>query len=536
MPIYGPSGSGKSSLARAGLIPDLARHPIPGYNQARVAVLVPGTHPLESLGTVLARIATQDLTPVAKTREFARELKQVNEAGEYDGLRRIASVIPDITISPLVVLVDQFEEVYTLCKDSTEREAFVGNLLNAAGDRAKQVTVILTLRSDFLGEIQKHPDLNRLFSEQGYLVPAMNLEELRQVIAKPAELAGYPLDEATITLLLEQTKNREGALPLLQFTLSRIWEELRQGIPPVETLARIGGVGGALAGEAERVYASLVPGDKTIARRVFLGLVQLGEGTKDTRRRVSVMNLVSHQDDFEQVKQVIDRFAEPGVRLITRSASLEDGKETVEVTHEALIEHWQVLNQWLTQSRDDLRFQRRLEDAAQHWQAVGQPEGSLWRPPDLDLLKSFYGRVGEELTPLQLAFFQASISAVEAVEKQKKKQRRRVVLMLSGGVVILSAFSLTMAGLARFAFTKANETNLREQAARVLNWLPTAKSTQGLMLAIDTVNRSQDLAPNIFNTAQSSLLTAIQIAKEENLYQGHKALVPVDRSIESIDE
>jgi hypothetical protein len=148
LPIYGPSGSGKSSLARAGLIPELARHPIPGYDRARVAVLVPGTHPPESLATVLARIVTQDLTPVAKTREFAGELQRVNEAEEYDGLRRIADVMPDITISPLVVLVDQFEEVYTLCKDATEREAFVGNLLNAAGDRAKRVMVIVTSRGD----------------------------------------------------------------------------------------------------------------------------------------------------------------------------------------------------------------------------------------------------------------------------------------------------------------------------------------------------------------------------------------------------
>ena len=141
LPIYGPSGSGKSSLARAGLIPELAKHPIPGYDRARVAVLVPGTHPLEALATVLARIATNDPIPVTKTREFATELAQKSQTNEYDGLRRIADVLPDITLSPLIVLVDQFEEVYTLCKAQDERDAFVANLLCAAGDRAKRVMV-----------------------------------------------------------------------------------------------------------------------------------------------------------------------------------------------------------------------------------------------------------------------------------------------------------------------------------------------------------------------------------------------------------
>ncbi len=128
LPMYGPSGSGKSSLARAGLIPEFARRPLPGAAQARVAVLVPGTHPLEALASVLARVATNDPTPVTKTREFARELEQANKEGDYDGLRRIADVLLNINASPLIVLVDQFEEVYSLCKNQAERDAFIGNL------------------------------------------------------------------------------------------------------------------------------------------------------------------------------------------------------------------------------------------------------------------------------------------------------------------------------------------------------------------------------------------------------------------------
>lgn len=249
LPIYGPSGSGKSSLARAGLIPELARRPLPGYAQARVAVLVPGTHPLEALASVLAQVATNDPTPVTKTREFALELEQANFEGDYDGLRRIANVLLNINVSPLIVLVDQFEEVYSLCKNLAEREAFIGNLLTGASDRSGHVSVIVTLRSDFLGETQKHPGLNRLFAEQGFLVPVMDEEDLRQAIRQPAELAGHPLDNATIELLIKETQGRDGALPLLQFALTRIWSGLAEGKEPAQTLKAIGGVGGALAGK-----------------------------------------------------------------------------------------------------------------------------------------------------------------------------------------------------------------------------------------------------------------------------------------------
>ncbi|MEP0873557.1 AAA family ATPase [Trichocoleus desertorum AS-A10] len=431
LPIYGPSGSGKSSLVRAGLIPELARHPLPGYARARVAVLVPGTHPLEALATVLVRVATDDQTPAAKTREFVGELEQANQNNEYDGLRRIADVFPDITISPLIVVVDQLEEIYTLCEAQDERDAFVANLLCAAGDRARRVSVIVTLRSDFLGETQKHAVLNRLFSEQGYLVPAMSPEELRQAIAKPAELAEHPLDAATIDLLVKDAEGREGALPLLQFALECIWEGLAEGKAPVETLKAINGVGGALAGKAQQIYDSLDDERKAIARRLFLGLVHLGEGTKDTRRRASLDSLISHQDQPMNVKQVIHLFAAPGVRLITLST--ENNIKTVEVTHEALFGHWNQLRSWLEGSRSDLRFQRRLDEAARYWNEQGRPEGNLWRSPDLDSLQQFFQRASDGMTLLQVEFFQAS---------KRTKNIRKLLQKLSVGGLLAGLFFL----------------------------------------------------------------------------------------------
>ena len=433
LPIFGPSGSGKSSLARAGLIPELVRRPIPGYDRARVAVFVPGTHPLEALAGIVARIATGDLTPVAKTREFVGELQQKNQQGSRDGLRRIADLLPDIASSPLVVLVDQFEEIYTLCENKEERDAFVENLLCAASDRAKRVTVIITLRSDFLGETHKHPQLNRLFGEPGpgHYVTATNAEELREAIAKPAENTGRSIDDATIDRLVLETEGREGALPLLQFALTRIWDGLEAGTEPADTLKAIGGVGGALAKEAKRIYEGLALEEKAIARRVFVGLVQLGEGVKDTRRRVAIDGLVSHRESREAVKRTIERFAAPGVRLISLSA--EGETETAEVTHEALFEHWQLLQEWLDGSREDIRFQRRLQEAARYWEEGDRPEGRLWRTPDLELLREFAGRCGDDLTLVQMAFFEAS----EKGERDQQREKRRQFQALVGGIVLL---------------------------------------------------------------------------------------------------
>lgn len=517
LPMYGPSGSGKSSLARAGLIPELARRPLPGYAQARVAVLVPGTYPLEALASVLARVATNDPTPVTKTREFALELEQANKEGDYDGLRRIADVLLNINVFPLIVLVDQFEEVYSLCKNLAERDAFIGNLLTGASDRSGHVSVIVTLRSDFLGETQKHPVLNRLFASQGFLVPAMDEEELRQAIRQPAELAGHPLDNATIELLIKETQGRDGALPLLQFALTRIWSGLAEGKEPAQTLKAIGGVGGALAGEAQRIYDSLSSEDKDIARRVFLGLVQLGEGSKDTRRRTEIKQIISQRDSPEQVKQVIARFSAPGVRLITLAANTN--AQTAEVTHEALFDHWQQLNQWLDSSRSDIRFQRRLEEAAVHWDENGRPEGSLWRPPDLDLLRSYEQRAGDNMTPLQLEFLNAADNHQKQAEKERNRQRLFVVWGLSTGLFLTT-------GLAVFAVSQLQQVQ-RQRAEQLAATAQTQLSSQpadAQVNAIAAIGLDRSPFVNFPNhplsaSIQGSLLDVIRVNKEQNQLQ-----------------
>jgi formylglycine-generating enzyme required for sulfatase activity len=434
LPILGPSGSGKSSVARAGLIPELARNPLPGYARARVGIFTPGSDPVHALAGILARMLTGEAVPAKKAEEFEEILIKRCDKGKYDGLTRIARLFPDIQEAPLVILVDQFEEVYAYCDSQDEscqlhdkRDCFIGNLLQAASDAAGPVSVVLTLRSDFLGETQSSEDLNRAIAENGEIIPAMGRAELRLAIAKPAENAGHPFKDALVNNLVEQTRDREGALPLLQFALTRLWAGMADGQQPADTLEEINGVGGALAKEARRLYNNLPAEDQTIARRAFLGMVNLGEGIKDTRRRVSLDQVVAAGEDRARVKKVLEIFSGRNARLITLSgAEGAGGVQTAEMTHEALLEHWRDLKDWLRKTRDDMRLHRRLELAAKNWKAQKYPTGSLWRSPDLDLLRNLYRDPKIDFSKLEEKFYRAS---ERALTKKRLLQASLAVLI-----------------------------------------------------------------------------------------------------------
>ncbi|EDZ93802.1 pentapeptide repeat protein [Limnospira maxima CS-328] len=432
LPIYGTSGSGKSSLTRAGLIRELDKKPLFGYQKAKIPVLFPTTHPLESLATVLARIVTNDPSPVEKTAEFERVLKNPSDRGEYEGLRRIANQIPNIHESLLVVVVDQFEEVFTLCKDDEERKAFIENLLCAAKDADRHTSVIVTMRSDFLRETQQYLGLDGLFSSNGFLVPSMQREELEMAIAKPAEIAGHSLEPAIIQLLIEQTKGREGALPLLQFALQRIWEGLEDGIDPAETLEKIGGVGGALAGEVQRLYESLSPEDQSLARRIFLALVNLDESDKTTRRRAPVSELISNKQEEPAIKSIIRRFSARGVRFLSTSQDPQQG-ETLEVTHEALIHNWDKLQGWLSERREQLHQKQKFERYAEEWRSQNKSPDYLLQGRILRKAQEFNKTAAQEVALSELAteFIKAS-----QTEKWRKRFKSLGVLALVPTVMI----------------------------------------------------------------------------------------------------
>ena len=519
LPVLGPSGSGKSSLVRAGLIPQLARRPLAGKERARVLVFTPGMRPLWMLAGMLARVADKE-SKFSDPQYNDGCLRQANEDGELDGLQRIADLLPRIDTSPLILVVDQFEEIYAPDVKERERTAFIDNLLVAAGDGSGRISAILTLRSDFLGQTQRHSNLNQAIAAQEITIPAMSVEELEEAIAKPAENAGRGLDAGTVAQLVNETVGREGALPLLQFALQQIWEGMGEGKEPARTLKEIGGVGGALANKAQQIYEGLGLQEREIARRVFQGLVQLGEGAKDTRRRAEVDKLRSRRDDPVLVKQTIDRFSAVSSRLITLSSTSE-GVETAEVTHEALFDHWQQLNDWLDENRDDIRFQRRLDDAVSDWNEKGRPSGSLWRPPNLDLLREYRRRAGADMTELQEAFYKASNGS---------ERRRRI------GISAIGVSLVALAGATTWSALHANRLTIEaeNQTARALAQTSSThfeadRVFDSLAMAVRagrTIQATKHANPEILNQVKTALLYAKdRELREFNRLEGHSAPV-----------
>jgi WD40 repeat protein len=507
VPLVGASGSGKSSVVFAGLVPKLLQA---GHWQ--FTYFRPGADPFYALAEALVplyRPESDSTDKITQAGKLADALK--------DGipLAHIFSWIQRQHPNDRVLLIaDQFEELYTLCTDEATRHKFLDTLLAGIAAPADRIPcdplLVATIRADFWGNaISYRPFVDALPNAYPNLGP-MNRTELADAIAKPAEIAGHPLDLSTVARLIEQTADREGALPLLQFALTQIWVGLAAETTPAETLKSIGGVGGALAGKAQQIYGSLTPTEQEIARRVFLGLVQLGEGAKDTRRRVKLEQLRSHRNNPEQVKKTIERFASPGARLITLAN--EGGAETAEVTHEALFDNWQQLKNWLDGGRSDLRFQRRLDDAAMNWQDKGRPEGILWRLPDLDLLRRYQERAGDDMTPLQLEFFQASIDAEKAQKQAEEDKKRRLIiaLVVTSGVAILA-----------LAQTQQVQRQRVEQLAINAELLTSSQPVDAVIAAIAAKSLSESFFVQFPNHAQfaaveTSLLDAIESNREQN--------------------
>ncbi|WP_295442480.1 hypothetical protein [uncultured Thiodictyon sp.] len=363
-------------------------------------------------------------------------------------MSRIATLLWEPDRVPLVLLLDQAEELFSLCPDAAEQGRFLDNLLAAVTDPTPHLYLLLTLRSDFLGETQRFPAFNTLLTRQARLVPVLDEPGLR--------LAGQPLDAAAVQLLLEeQSAGREGALPLLQYALTEVWRGLQAGQPAAQTLNACGGVGGALAGRAQQVYAALTPAAQAVARRCLLRLVQLGEGGPDTRRRAVLDDLLAEGETRADLLATLRRFAAADARFLTFWRG-DDGREQVEITHDALIAHWGTLRDWLAADRDDLRLAARLEAAAKHWQVQGEAAGLLWRRPDLDLLRRYAGRHGTELTALQGRFYRAA---------GRRERRERLV---KGGALLLTLIAL---GAAWWAYRAERVATLtRGQAEDLINY------------------------------------------------------------------
>jgi uncharacterized protein YjbI with pentapeptide repeats len=411
--LIGPSGSGKSSLARAGLVAALKQGSIEGSADWPVAICRPGSDPLESLAVSLGQNTSDALALMGELGEDERALHITVRMSLRD-------------CSPerrLVVLVDQFEEVFTLCRNEDLRQALMDNLLYAATVTGGQTVVILAMRADFYGKCAEYPTLAAALSDHQALVGPMTARELRQAIERPAQLAGGELEPGLAELILRDLEGQAGSLPLLQHALLELWEGRSGRCLTHAAYQTIGGVAGALEGRAEAVYQSFSEAEREICRQVFLRLTEPGEDTEDTKRRMPFRDLVLTETARETVEEVVQRLAGADVRLVTTEGSADE--RFVEVVHEALIRNWGRLRNWIDADRVFLNWRKRLRFALDQWQDKVQNEWALLRGTPLTEAERWLDKRGSDLGQAERDFIQASVALRELEERRERDTMRK---------------------------------------------------------------------------------------------------------------
>jgi WD40 repeat protein len=420
--VSGASGSGKSSLLRAGLMP------VATAGGQRAVSVTPGDRPLEQL-------ALADL-------------------GSDGGL----------------LVVDQLEEAFTLCRDTVVRAEFF-HRLDAVATRHR---VIVGVRADFLVACTRYPGLARAMSDGTVIVGAMAAEGLRQAITEPARLAGLTVERALVAQVLAEVEGQPGALALVSHALLETWRQRSGTVLTLAGYEAAGGVTGAVARTAELVYAALTADQQRIARQLLLRLTALGDGIEDTRRRVARSEL-----GLDGVDVVIEAFA--AARLIVVS------EDSIEFAHEAVLVAWPRLTGWLAEDRDALRTHRQLTEAVANWESLGREAGSLYRGARLALAQEWAARPERRatLTAAEVAFLDASVAA-EAAEHAATMRRSRQFRRLSVALAAMLAVVTVLAGTAVWQW-RAAEDQRRQALSRQL-------ATQALSAADTDVAQAMRLS------------------------------------------
>lgn len=415
--LVGPSGSGKSSVVAAGVVPRLKEGAIDGSDQWHYyPPLVPGSNPLENLVRAILPAGVRAETWIAQQVESLKtdathlHLLVTEEGGNGKG--------PAAAPGTAVLVIDQFEELFTLCRHEDTRQAFIDNLvylIQAAGPRH---TVILSMRSDFEMRVTQLPSFHAYFEQALVPVTALNAGELRDAIEKPANLIGLKFEEGVIDALLQDILGEPAALPLLQFTLLKLWEKRERNRVTWEAYQELGGGRLALANSADEFYDALIPEEQMTARRILLRMVRPGEGLEVTSNRVRRAMLYQSREARDRVDRVLDKLVEARLVRLTEGATPDDAQ--VEVAHEALVRNWPRLVEWLEDERETMRRRLRLTIAAEQWQALGRDAGALLRGAALEAALRY-----DDLSQLESEFVAASEAAAWQTQREKEAARRR---------------------------------------------------------------------------------------------------------------
>ncbi|HSI80565.1 MAG TPA: hypothetical protein VK919_07945, partial [Solirubrobacterales bacterium] len=438
--VVGPSGSGKSSVLRAGLLPALADGVLPGSERWRQVVMRPGEHPVAELDRALARVASD---------EGAQEADNPIAAA-------LDSLAPD---EHLVLAVDQLEEIFTACRDETERAAFTNAVVALAADADQRVVVVLGIRGDYYGRCAMYAELSERMSANNVLVGPMRRDELRRAIELPARRAGLWVEPSLVAALIGDVADEPGGLPLLSTTLLELWKGRSGRTLREASYAASGRVSGAVARLAERAYRRLTEPQRERARAILLRLAD-AEQPAPVRRRVPLEELEAERD--EDTTRVLAVLTE------SRLVSVDEG--AVEVAHEALLSEWPRLRGWLEEDAEGRRLHQHLIHAAAEWEHSGRDPAELYRGARLASALDWASTHERELNERERALLEESRVASEREAERQRRTNRRLRALLAGvgvllaAAVVAGAIALSERQGARSAATVADAERLGAQA------------------------------------------------------------------------
>jgi WD40 repeat protein/DNA-binding SARP family transcriptional activator len=471
--IVGPSGGGKSSALRAGLLPSLADGVLPGSERWRQVAMRPGEHPVAELGRALARVAP--------------EASQGNGDGPLAAA--LDSLGPD---ERLVLAVDQLEEIFTACRDEAERAAFAGALAALAADADQRAVVVLGIRGDFYGRCAAYHQLSAQLSANNVLVGPMRREELRRAIELPAKRAGLLVESSLVSALVGDVAEEPGGLPLLSTTLVELWEERSGRTLHEASYQASGGVSGAVARLAERAYMRLSESQRERARAILLRLSDADEAAP-VRRRVPLAELETERDE--------DAAAALAVLTESRIVTVDEG--TVEVAHEALLSEWPRLRAWLADDAEGRRLHQHLIHAAAEWQASGRDPAELYRGARLASALEWASDHEREPNELERAFLAESRAASEREAERQRRTNRRLRALLAGVGVLLAA--AVVAGVIAISERQGASSAATTADARRLAAQAVSEERRDQALRLATAGVALDDSP----ATRSSLLSAL---------------------------
>ncbi|MGI9623962.1 MAG: BTAD domain-containing putative transcriptional regulator [Acidimicrobiales bacterium] len=432
--VVGPSGSGKSSLVNAGLVPRLHEAGTPG--SLLVTTMFPGAFPFEELEAALLRVGVNPGGVIADL------------VGDERGLVRVLQrVLPAPVFREegpeLILVIDQFEELFSVVSDEETRSLFIANLTNAVTDSRSRLRVVLTMRADFFDRPLQYPEFGALIEAGLVPVTLPDRDDLERAIAEPALSVGVELEPGLLPQILHDIAHQPGSLPLMQYVLTELFDGRQADELTVRAYQQAGGVFGALGRRAEELYDELEPAEQRTIRQAFLRLVTVDEGMNDLRRRVRIAELSSSDLDERALSGALELYGSH--RLLTFDLDPITRSPTVEVAHEALLREWDRLSGWVDDQHDDLMIRRRLDAAIADWEQSGEDAAFLPTGGRLAQFNDWSSTTTLAITQSEREFVRSATNLETATAAQKAQRRRWLIGALATiavGFAVVAGFAL----------------------------------------------------------------------------------------------